>query len=290
MTSNFNNELKLPKTYEEQILKLKSKNIRVEDEQLALKILKKVNYYRLSAYLLTYKSKSGLCDGVSISDIFELYKFDKSLRWLLMPVLEDIEIAFRTHIAYLLAHKYGALGYKESKNFNNKEYHTFMLESFYNEVDRSDEIFVKHHKKQYDGNFPIWVIIELSSFGSLSKIYNNLLDEDKEQIAKDYYNTNSGYVKSWLHSLSVIRNRCAHYGRLYNKRLTVSPRLFKSDRKKGIDNNTLFAALCVMRILSNDYIEWKNFVNELENLFVKHENIDISYIGFPRNWKDFLLE
>ena len=138
-------------------------------------------------------------------------------------------------------HKYGALGYENAHNFINGNYHTSMLKSFDEEITRSDEIFVSHYKSEYGGVFPIWVVIEVTSFGVLSKIYNNLLDEDKDEIAKEYYDTKGEFIRTWLHSLSNIRNRCAHYGRLYNKNLTITPKLFKADRKKGIKNNTIFA-------------------------------------------------
>jgi abortive infection bacteriophage resistance protein len=47
-----------------------------------------------------------------------LYEFDKKLRQLLIGVLESMEIAFRTHIAYDLAH-IGSLGYEKSENLSN---------------------------------------------------------------------------------------------------------------------------------------------------------------------------
>ena len=72
-----------------------------------------------------------------------------------------------------------------------------------------------------------------NQFWYFIKMYNNLLDEDKDEIADKYYNTKGEYVRTWLHALSNIRNRCAHYGRLYNKNLTVTPKLFRSDRKKA---------------------------------------------------------
>ena len=40
-------------------------------------------------------------------------------------------------------------------------------------------------------------------------MYNNLLDEDKDEIADKYYNTKGEYVRTWLHALSNIRNRCS---------------------------------------------------------------------------------
>lgn len=45
-----NAELKPPLTYEQQLAKMKARNLVVSDENLALEKLKQYNYYRLSAY------------------------------------------------------------------------------------------------------------------------------------------------------------------------------------------------------------------------------------------------
>lgn len=203
-------------------------------------------------------------------------------------MLEEIEIAFRTHISYLIAHKYGALGYKNISNFQNQSYHKKMLKSFDNEIERSDEIFVIHHKSEYDGVFPIWVMIEVTSFGVLSQMYNNLLEKDKDEIAEEYYNTKGEFVSTWLHSLSNIRNRCAHYGRLYNKNLTVTPKLFKADKKKGIKNNTLFANIYIIGRLSRNMYEWNHFITKLSAIIEEYDVVDLRKIGFPNNWRDIL--
>lgn len=280
--------IKKPKTFKEQVEILKSRGIIVTNNDLALNILKGINYYRLSAYILTHKKSDGNYHSISIEDIYKLYVFDKKLRNLILPMLEEIEIAFRTHISYLIAHKYGALGYKNISNFQNQSYHKKMLKSFDNEIERSDEIFVIHHKSEYDGVFPIWVMIEVTSFGVLSQMYNNLLEKDKDEIAEEYYNTKGEFVSTWLHSLSNIRNRCAHYGRLYNKNLTVTPKLFKADKKKGIKNNTLFANIYIIGRLSRNMYEWNHFITKLSAIIEEYDVVDLRKIGFPNNWRDIL--
>ncbi|MBB6697273.1 Abi family protein [Clostridium algidicarnis] len=281
-------DIKKAKSFKEQIEILKSRNIIIENDDFAISILKRVNYYRLSAYMLTYKNTDGNYNNISIEEVYNLYLFDKRLRNLILPMLENIEIAFRTHISYLIAHKYGALGYKEPNNFRNAGYHKEMIDTFNYEIDRSDEIFVSHHKSEYNGVFPIWVLIEVSSFGTLSKMYNNLLDEDKDEIADKYYNAKGEYVRTWLHALSNIRNRCAHYGRLYNKNLTVTPKLFRSDRKKGIKNHTIFANIYIIGRLSRDKFEWSHFVTKLSALIEMHDVVDLKYLGFPDDWETIL--
>lgn len=283
-----NGYIKKPTTFKEQVQILKSRNLIIDDEEKAIRILQRVNYYRLSAYMLSYKTNDELYEGASIDDVYSLYTFDKKLRNLILPLLEDVEISFRTHISYLLAHKYGALGYTDDRNFRNKDYHKSMLEILKQEIDRSDEIFVGHHKHKYKGEFPIWVIIEVATFGDLSKMYSNLLDEDKEEIAQKYYHTKSVFVRSWLHTLSNLRNKCAHYGRLYNKKLTTNPKLYKADMKKGIKNDRIFAGIYIMGRLSNDKDEWEHFVTKLAALIEQYDAVDLKYLGFPEDWEDLL--
>lgn len=42
---------------------------------------------------------------------------------------------------------------------------------------------VKHHKANYNGQFPIWVMIEFFSIGMLSYFYKDMLAEDKKAVA-----------------------------------------------------------------------------------------------------------
>ncbi|MCB2305602.1 hypothetical protein LGL08_00030 [Clostridium estertheticum] len=47
---------KIPTTFEEQLEILRNRNLIINDENNAMDILSRVNYYRLSAYMLTFKS------------------------------------------------------------------------------------------------------------------------------------------------------------------------------------------------------------------------------------------
>jgi abortive infection bacteriophage resistance protein len=112
-------KIKDPKTYKQQVEIFQSRGLIIPNEDKAINMLKRVNYYRLSAYALTLKKSDKFFDGVTIDNVYALYEFDRRLRALIMGALENIEVAFRTHIAYLLAHKYGPIGYLNADNFNN---------------------------------------------------------------------------------------------------------------------------------------------------------------------------
>ena len=177
-------EIKPATTFEQQLEILRNRGLVISDNENALNVLRSVNYYRFSAYTLTLKNRSTneFHENTTFEDVFRLYEFDSKLRHLLVGVLEAIEIAFRTRVAYEFAHSYGPLGYQKSEYFKKEEFHQDILKELQNAIAKNQEIFIEHHKKKYGGEFPIWVAIELLSFGTVSKIYANMLDHDKDKL------------------------------------------------------------------------------------------------------------
>lgn len=285
-------KIKPPTTFKEQVELYKGRNLHVEDSEYAENILQRVNYYRLTAYGLTLKdplNKDQYMDGASFNKMLALYEFDRRLRLLLLGALETIEISFRTHISYETAHKIGPTGYRNKEHFLNETFHQSSLTELNSLVDKSrkGELFVEHHFKKYDGVFPIWAVIEVTSFGYISKFYRNLNEVIKGHIAKTYYNVPYKYLEGWLNTLSNVRNVCAHYGRLYNKPLTFKPRLFKEE-SKHFSNQYIYAAIYIIERLL-DKREGNRFITDLVALITEYEeNIDFIHIGFPSGWKELL--
>lgn len=282
--------LKSPATFEEQIQILKKRGLVIEDEEVAFRTLQRINYYRLSAYGLSLKNNDRFYTGVTFSQIHALYEFDHRFRYLIMDMTEQVEIAFRTHISYRIAHTYGSLGHLESAHFENEKYHEAFLVELDKEVRRSQEIFIKHHFDKYEGNFPVWVAIEVLSFGTLSKLFSNMKNEDKNYIANSNYRVPAIYLESWLKCLSYVRNICAHYGRLYNRPLTSKPRLGHKSKQLGIQQNRIFAHLYILKQLIPERRKWSDFVTRLEALLSEYNDvIELERIGFPEDWEAILI-
>lgn len=286
--SDESNRIKTPKTFEEQLDILASRELKVEDREKAIEVLSRINYYRLSAYMLTFKADDKFEGGITFDGIYDIYEFDKRLRNMIVGILETIEIAFRTEISYLIAHKYGAIGYMDAANFVNSKYHEDMLKEINTQIYRSNEIFIQHHIREYKGKFPVWVSIEVVSLNLLSKMYSNLKNEDKSKIAKESYGVPYLYIRNWLHALTMVRNICAHYGRLYNKSLTIKFKLYRDAVNKGLRNDTIFTAIYIMGKLTKDKREWRTLIANLKGLIEQYEKVDISLMGFPVNWEELL--
>ncbi len=87
-------KLKPALTYDQQIDRLiHVHNLIITDSDIAISILKRVNYYRLSGYGIGLKKNDNLeeyMDGISLSHIYRLYQFDSSLRNALLHLIEQL--------------------------------------------------------------------------------------------------------------------------------------------------------------------------------------------------------
>ena len=289
-------------TYEEQIRRLNEfHKLSIDDKEEAVQILKKINYYRLSGYgigLTMPDDKDKYRQGISLNHLYQLYTFDSELKNLLSLVIEQIEIQFRANISYHLAIKYGALGYRDSKNFADRtdskgnSVVEKILEEFKSMVERNKGLpFVKHHINKYGGQFPIWVAVELFTFGNLTSLYSIMKDEDKKVIAK-LYRTTDLYFNSWIRLLQEVRNLCAHYARLYNLILKTTPRLYKEYDFLTQDPKTkktkIFQILIVLKkVLDED--QWNDFYSKFSLLLNRYSKyIKLSFMNFPNNWNEIL--
>lgn len=283
--------LKPPTTFEEQVERLHQRNLIIEDKDIALDTLSKVNYYRFSAYLLPFKQLSNGCyrEGTSFSKIYRLYEFDRKLRNILSSVIEPIEVLLKTKIAYYHAHKYGAEGYTNFENFESHDRHNKFMAEFNDAIHKNSKaLFVRHHIDNYSAHFPIWVAVELFSLGMLSRFYANMKSEDRKYIAKNIFYTGPEHLESWLACLTDLRNRCAHYMRLYFHRFVKFPRLPKGPYM--ICSQRLFDIIYILKYLYIDHDKWiSSFVPALEGLIEEYScDIQLRYIGFPYNWKELI--
>lgn len=295
-------ELKPALTYEEQVEYLiKAHNLSIDDPEKAVRTLKRVNYYRLSAYGIGLTQKEDpekYKDGIFLRHLHRLYKFDSLFRNKLIHVIEQMEIQLRTQIANYLALKYGPECYMDSDNFIDKKtksgesVHSIIIDNFKKECDHQKNApFVKHHINKYEGHFPIWVAVELFTFGNLSSLYSIMRKEDQQAIA-NLYNTERKYLGSWILALVEIRNICAHYSRLYNMPLKQTPYLYSEYQKyRRSSINKVFPVLLVIKRMQDDSDIWKSFEKDLEALFDEYKDvIQLSFIGFPKEWKSVLSD
>lgn len=216
----------------EQVKLLLDKGLIIDDCKKAEQFLLCTNYYRLSGYWLNKLETKNPADkfikGTTFNDIISIYRFDCKLRSFLFDGISKFEVSFRTQWAYNMS-TLGAFSYKELQNAISEKNHWENINKTLHEYDRSTELFVEHYKNTYIEYLPpVWIVCEIFSFGTLSCWYKNLVNgKIKDKIA-EFYHIDSKLCESWLHSISVLRNFCAHQARLVNKKFPVIPKKPKS--------------------------------------------------------------
>ena len=160
------------------------------------------------------------------------------------------------------------------------------------EVVRSKEDFIKDHFVKHPGtDLPSWKVIEILSFGTLSKVFSNLADTPlKKSIARSIGLPQHKILESWLQALSGLRNNVAHHSRVWNKVFPSTPTLPKHASGKWIGNTSvdpsrLYAHLCCVAYLQNHVHPQNDFAARLKTLLDKHPNVDLKAMGFPSNWE-----
>lgn len=282
-------------SFESQLRKLKDKKLIIENDDKAIELLKSINYYRLRGYYIHLYDNSieEFHSKASFEQIIDLHEFDMKLIELTAAVILKIEISMRAKIAYIHSCKYGGLGYTRQENFYNPKYHEELISKVTNSIEDSSEIFKQHFKNKYNNKYPLWAVVELLSMTNLSKLYKNMLNIDSRELAKTYFDFSEvALVSSNFEYLSLLRNICAHGGRLYNRVFSKQAVLLKEHQSlyNRPEKNTYYAGLFSIKYLAPTKTIFNEFILDLDLLINKHKNyIEISRLGLPDDWKQNIL-
>lgn len=290
---------KKPKTIQEQIDLLKSRDMSFRNEDLAPYFLANISYYRLKGYwweMQVDKVDHKFRDGSFFEDVIYLYNFDRNFRLVVFNAIERIEIALRTKMIYHFSLSYGAEWYLNSFLFTNKKYFSDFQSKIHSELlDSSEEFIVKHYQNHPNTDPESWKALEVLSLGALSKLYRNLNHQlpEKSTIAKEFGLFNQRYLSSWLTTITLIRNIIAHHGRLWN-RVIINKYDWPPKTKKpilsympdGYQRRKIFPILSAIIYLSNFISSGHDIKTELLSLFAEYKFVPLYKIGFPKGWEN----
>jgi abortive infection bacteriophage resistance protein len=292
MAANYNKPVL---TLDQQINLLESRGLSIPDRNKARHYLQFINYYRFSGYTISFeqvingKRNHQFKPGATFDNILNLYNFDRHLRMLVMDAIERIEVAVRTQICYVLATTYNDSHWHLRRDLFHPAFKYYMLLSKCEmEQFRSKEPFALHYKKTYDlpALLAGWMMTELLSMGTWSQMYENLINRSDRKQISDAFKLPSMEFESWLHSLTYIRNLCAHHSRLWNRQFTITPKQLKNYRKYFAPNTTFAAQAAMIHLLLNVISPDSAWTTQLFNLIKNHSFINPTRMGFTTDWQD----
>ena len=288
---------KQPTDITTQLAMLKQRGLIVSDEDTALKQLASISYFRLASYWKIFETDEAthqFANGTCLEDVISLYTFDRELRSIIFTAIQDIEVALRTRIIHFFSMTHGAFWFMDVSKFNNRNIFQTCLDNIQVELSRSKEEFLQEHFDKYSSPSmpPVWKTLEVVSFGNLSKLYANMKDvEVKKLVAKSVGLPQYTYLESWMRSLTVLRNCCAHHARTWNRRYPTMPQLPRRLPLTWVDTQhirpmKLYAQLCLLLYLEQSITPNSQIKDRLLSLLKAYPNTITRQMGFPSGWEN----
>ena len=267
-------------------------------------VLRTIGFYRLRGYSfqLYDNIKKEYLPGTSFDDILEIYNFDQELSELIFSIISKIEVALRVRLTEALLIHGDALILQDSSIFNDKKKYWQNLSTISSEIARSNDVFIRHNFDNHDGEIPVWAAVEVMSFGTLSKVIKNLrtgagssysiLADNYKYLSPKGKNVKPSLdmLSSWIHTVSIVRNMCAHNSRLYNRTIHTSPEIISVDKNGSIPAHCgLYQTLLAMKYIRPTTKVWNAFVDEFKELLNKYNGtISVTAMNLPADWENHL--
>jgi abortive infection bacteriophage resistance protein len=291
-------------TIDQQLDLLVARGLTIPDRDKARHYLNYIGYYRLSGYFLTFQqSTSGTVPhsfkkDITFKDVLDCYIFDRELRLLVMDAIERIEVAFRACISNTMSESHGPHWFMNSTHFIPRFKHAELLdrirrETFHSSVTSARnhprrESFIHHYYETYSHPDlpPSWMVVEVMSLGTLSSIYASLASRDMQKTICQPFGINHLVMESWLHTLTYLRNLCAHHARLWNRQFSIKPTIMKAYQKQLGRNATFYAQAAMLYVLMYIIADGSQWQRRLAELLDKHPHVFIPAMGFSEGWKE----
>ena len=282
----------------DQLTALQQRGLTINDPVQAEQFLNNVSYFRFAAYLRIFELPDRTFRaGSTFEQAATLYKFDVELRKLLFGAVQRIEIALRSRVIHQFSLAHGPFWFLEASLTIDKPNFAENLATMQREMERAKEEFIKEHTKKYGTTDfpPAWKMLELVSFGCLTRLYRNFADTPtKKRLARSFGVAKYEYLESWMVAINVLRNHCAHHARVWNRNLPNRPQLPRTMRHpwvnvSGIAPTSLYAILCCIVYWLHGIDPQTTFAAELKALLAKYPTVSPSAMGFTQGWEQELL-
>lgn len=284
------------KTIEEQLEILRSRGLTINDELQARDFLLHNNYYRISGYSLTLRKNDVFSKSATFQNIVDIYNFDHEFRHIILQYLEVIEIQMKSIYAYEFTKVHGPTGYLDEAFFTDKIKHKEIIDKANQQKKQRlpHEPYLKHFVNELQQDIPLWAYVDLFTISDISFFYFISERPIKDAVARTFgltMNKGASILGSYMHSMTIIRNLCAHGSRIYNRLFEQKPSLNKEeksllirDNNGEIDNAHFYGFLLIMkRMLSAD--QFNEMKKSIIALTKKYPFIRMDYYGFRSDWQ-----
>ena len=317
-------------TYPERVAVLRSRGLECPDEAVAIELLKTVGYYRLSAYVYPFRllldagdqrqqspthfRSEQIRSGTTLEMVEQLWLFDRRLRLLVLDAVETIEVGLRSRIGYRLGERdiFGHLNPRSLNEtacgraarrptFDIRTVHDEWLSLYRRAVHAAKEDFIRHNVHKYN-EIPIWIALEVLTFGNTVMLFNLMRQEDQTALARELDLKGGSLLGGWLETVNYVRNVAAHHARLWNRTTTLKVRRPKPAQVNAslqhladgsVLTEKIYASLAVMAHLATRFdinSTWPARLRRHVESFPTQTGMSpMASMGFPAGWNTLEL-
>jgi len=244
------------------LLALRGLPLQPADRQLMTRLLTDRSFSRLTEYWRHFETDPTthmFIPGTTVATIADVYDFDATLRRLLADGLGVFEISLRSRLGYQISVAIDPYRYLDPASYIPQPVQRGsatvflrdeLIDDLKRDLRRSKEDFITRSLRSRAVP-PLWAAMEVLSLGSVSKMYRLLSDQSiRLDLARGFGYPNARFAESVFHSLTVLRNVCAHHARIWHRTsIQIAPRVLNRlqiDPDKTIYQSTPWAWLVVL--------------------------------------------
>lgn len=308
------------KSYRQQLQTLRARGMIIgkgSQGSRVMRILERENYYNIiNGYKESFLASKATATtdevyktGTTFDEVYALYNFDRQLRVIYLKYLLKIENTFKTVIAHEFSARYVHDNYLKTENFDTSGERNIssavkLIGDIQQEIARQmnkHHLVVTHYMTEH-GHIPLWVLVNVLTFGKIENFYKCMKPSDKTVIAKQFHLQPEELAK-FMHMLALARNKCAHDERFFDIRFRerIHTKSIKNFSALGLvrtpDGSYTYGtndayAIAVMFALLLGKTDLNEFVSSMKAAFSKLQKrlhtipaTDIMLImGYDTNW------
>ena len=275
-----------------------------------LRALETVGYFRLKGYLFPLlkngAADKSFADGATIGQAWELYTIDRKLRVMVFEALARIEVAIRALIVRShLERNDDPMAYADAVNMPHlsEAMYANLLDHIRGACRKSSaEPMIRHLKEKYGitNTPPIWTMMEVVEFGTVTLYYQGL-PTDVQRLVADAFHVPPNALGGVLNLLRRARNVCAHHSRFWNRRINagvssglgnapeIAPLeecLRAASEQKGTSAFVTLSLVAYCMSVFRPESEWKP---RCRDFLAARDTFVLRGMGFPADWQTLAL-
>ena len=210
---------------------LRSRGMVIEDgapHDTAMRILETENYYNIvNGYKDLFLSPASAPsqehyrNGTTFEEPYALYQFDRDIRHIYLKYLLKVENTFKSVLAHEFSALYGHDNYLKLENFDAVPDNIRSIIKLFGDIQQEmarqmskHHQAVTHYLSEY-GYIPLWVLVNVLTFGKVTMFYNLMKPKDKQNIARKFH-VDAKELHKYMSLCGLARNQCAHDERFFD--------------------------------------------------------------------------